>query len=68
MRLGLVGTSRRRWGIRGVKIVPAVQRRYRWTDLVLLVDGERGTRWWAWQDTMKSDDLLGTVRGIRAHR
>jgi hypothetical protein len=33
-----------------------------------LVDGERGTRWWAWQDTMKSDDVLGTVRGIRAYR
>ena len=68
MRLGLVGTSRRRWGMRGVKIVQPIQRRYEWTWLVLLVDGARGTVWWAWQDTMRSDDLLGTVRGIRAHR
>ena len=67
MRLGLVGTSRRRWGIRGVKIVQPIQRRYQWTYLVLLVDGEQGTLWWAWQDTMKSDDLLGTVRGIREY-
>jgi hypothetical protein len=68
MRLGLVGTSRRRWGIRGVKIVQPIQRRYQWTYLVLLVDGARGTMWWAWQDSMKSDDLLGTVRGIREHQ
>lgn len=68
MRVGLVGTSRRRWGIRGVKIIRPIQRRYQWTYLVLLVDGARGALWWAWQDTMKSDDLLGTVRGIREHR
>lgn len=68
MRLGLVGTTRRRWGIRGVKIIQPLQRRYQWTWLVLLVDGERGQLWWTWQDTMRSDDLLGTVRGIREHR
>ncbi len=68
MRLGLVGTTRRRWGIRGIKIVQPLQRRYEWTYLVLLVDGERGRLWWAWQPTLKSDDLLGTVRGIREYR
>ena len=31
LRLGLVGTTRRRWGIRGVKIVQPVQRKYEWT-------------------------------------
>jgi DDE superfamily endonuclease len=50
-----------------VKIVQPVQRRYEWTYLVLLVDGERGRLWWTWQPTMKSDHLLGTVRGIREH-
>jgi transposase len=68
MRLGLVGTTRRRWGVRGVKIIQPIQRRYQWAWLVLLVDGARGTLWWAWQDTVRSDDLLGTVRGIRDHR
>ena len=68
LRLGLVGTTRRRWGVRGVKIVQPVQRKYAWTYLVLLVDGARGRLWWAWQETMKSDHLLGTVRGIRDHR
>ncbi len=67
LRLGLVGTTRRRWGIRGVKIVQPIQRRYEWTYLVLLVGGERGRLWWTWQPTMKSDHLLGTVRGIRVH-
>jgi transposase len=35
---------------------------------VLLVDGARGTLWWAWPNTLRSDDLLGTVRGIRDYR
>ena len=68
MRLGLVGTTRRRWGVRGVKIVQPIQRRYQWAWLVLLVDGARGALWWAWQDTVRSDDLLGTVRGILNHQ
>jgi DDE superfamily endonuclease len=61
MRLGLVGTTRRRWGIRGVKIVQPLQRRYEWSYLVLLVDGERGRLWWIWQPTMKSDHLLASL-------
>ena len=68
LRLGLVGAARRRWGIRGVKIVQPVQRKYEWIYLVVLVDGERGHLWWTWQPTMKSDELLGTVRGIREYR
>ena len=65
MRLGLVGTTRRRWGLRGVKIVQPLQRRYEWTYLVLLVDGERGQLWWTWQATMKSDHLLASLRDLR---
>ena len=51
-----------------MKSVQPIHRRSQWTSLVLVVDGERGQLWWAWQPTMKSDDLLGTLRGIREHR
>ncbi len=60
LRLGLVGAPRRRWGIRGVQIVPPLQRRSAWSDLVLLVEGERGQLWWTWQPTMQADHLLVT--------
>jgi hypothetical protein len=65
MRLGLVGATRRRWGIRGVKIVQPLQRRYEWSYLVLLVDGEHGQVWWTWQPTMRSDDLLVSLAELR---
>ena len=65
MRLGLVGTTRRRWGIRGVPIVQPLQRRYAWSYLVLLVDGEQSKPWWTWQPTMRSDDLLVTLADLR---
>ena len=65
MRLGLVGAPRRRWGIRGVKIVQPLQRRYEWSYLVLLVDGERGQVWWTWQPTMKADHLLVTLADLQ---
>ncbi len=65
MRLGLVGTTRRRWGVQGVKVVQPVQRRYEWRYLVVLVDGEGGRLWWTWQPTMKAtalQDSLGRLR------
>lgn len=67
LRLGLVGATRRRWGIRGVKIVQPLQRRYEWSYLVLLVDGARGRVWWRWQPTMKSDHLLATLDDLHIH-
>lgn len=65
LRLGVVGTTRRRWGVRGVKIVQPIQRRYEWSYLVLLVDGERGRLWWTWHPTMKSDHLLVSLQDLR---
>jgi len=64
MRLGRVGATRRRWGIRGVKIVQPLRRRYEWSYLVLLVDGEQSKPWWTWQPTMRSDDLLVTLADL----
>lgn len=64
LRLGLVGTTRRRWGRRGTKIVPPIPRRYEWVYLVLAVDGAAGRWWWQWQATMKADDLLPTLTAL----
>ena len=65
LRLGLVGTTRRRWGIRGVKIVQPLQRRYEWTYLVLVVDGVNGRLAWTWQPTMKADHLLASLHTLQ---
>lgn len=66
LRLGLVGSTRRRWGRRGIKIVQRRQRRYAWRYLALVVDGVRGILDWTWQRTMKTDDLLPTLTTLRA--
>ncbi len=65
LRLGLVGTTRRRWGRRGTKIVQRLQRRYEWRYLALVVDGVRGILSWTWQRTMRTDDLLLTLATLQ---
>lgn len=61
MRLGLVGTVRRVWAPRGVKVTQAVQYVRQWCYLVLVVDGRAGRLWWSWTLDMKAASLAPTV-------
>ena len=61
MRLGLVGTVRRVWAPRGVKVTQAVPYVRRWCYLVLVVDGRSGRLWWSWTRDMTSASLAPTV-------
>jgi transposase len=53
MRFGLWGQVRRRWGLRGVKIVQPKQIVFAWRYLVLAVDVIHLDLKWTWSDRMK---------------
>lgn len=65
MRLGLRGTVRRVWGIRGCKVRQVVQFTYQWRYLFLAVDCARGELHWCWLEAMASLDIEGALRGLR---
>ena len=52
MRFGLWGQVRRRWGLRGVKIVQPKQIEFAWRYLVLAVDVIHLDLKWTWSDRM----------------
>jgi len=58
MRFGLWGQVRRRWGLRGVKIVQPKQIEYAWRYLVLAVDVIHLDLKWTWPDRMNQDHLI----------
>ena len=64
MRVGLRGMVRRVWGRRGVRVVQRVQLAYRWMYLFLVVDGLRGRLSWTWIDSMRSEAIASSVRGL----
>ena len=63
MRVGLVGTLRRVWAPRGIKVRQVVQLRREWQYLNLAVDVRAGRLWWCWTDTLKGDELASVVGG-----
>jgi len=63
MRVGLVGTVRRVWAPRGVKIRQVIQMRREWQYLNLAADVRAGRLWWCWTETMKGAELAGVVGG-----
>jgi hypothetical protein len=65
MRVGLHGTVRRVWGRRGVKVRQRVQFTYQWRYLVVVVDGRAGRLWWNWNATMRAEELIPLVRGMK---
>jgi hypothetical protein len=65
MRVGLLGTVRRVWAPRGVKVRQVVQMRREWRYLNLAADGRAGRLWWCWTESMKGEELAGVVRGWR---
>jgi len=54
MRIGLVGTTRRVWGRRGVKITQRLQLVREWRYLNLVVDPTSGRLWQFWSQTMQA--------------
>lgn len=52
MRIGLIGTTRRVWGRRGIKVRQRIQRVYEWRYLNLVVDPASGRFWQFWSRTM----------------
>jgi hypothetical protein len=58
MRCGLWGQTRRRWGVRGVKIVQRIQITFAWRDLVVAVHCWQGQRPWAWVERVRQHDLV----------
>ena len=58
MRFGLWGQVRRRWGLRGVKIIQPIQIEFAWEYLVLAVDVLRCQLHWAWIKRMNQSSLM----------
>ena len=58
MRFGLWGQVRRRWGLKGKKIIQPMQIVYRWSYLVLGVDVLRGELHWGWSQRMNQQQLI----------
>lgn len=58
MRFGLWGQVRKRWGLRGVKIVQKVQIEFAWEYLVLAVNVGRCELRWDWAKRMNQTHLL----------
>ncbi len=58
MRFGLWGQVRRRWGLKGVKIIQRMQIVFHWSYLVLAVDVLRGELHWGWSQGMKQQQLV----------
>jgi hypothetical protein len=54
LRLGLMGTTRRVWGRRGIKVQQRLQLVRKWRYLHLVVDPSRGNLWWFWSQTMQA--------------
>lgn len=58
MRFGLWGQVRRRWGLRGVKIIQPKQIQFAWQYLVLAVDVIHLDLKWTWSERMNQDCLI----------
>lgn len=58
MRFGLWGQTRKRWGLRGVKIIQPIQIEFAWQYLVLAVDVVRCKLYWDWADRMNQTSLI----------
>ncbi len=58
MRFGLWGQVRRRWGLKGKKIIQRMQIVFHWSYLVLAVDATRGQLHWGWSQGMNQQKLV----------
>jgi transposase len=58
MRFGLWGHTRKRWGLRGVKIIQPIPIEFAWEYLVLVVDVVRCELRWDWAKRLNQTHLL----------
>ena len=58
MRFGLWGQVRRRWGLKGKKIIQRMQIAFRWSYLVLAVDVLHGELPWGWSQRRNQQQLV----------
>jgi transposase len=65
MRVGLIGTMRRVWGRRGVKVRQRLQMVREWRYLHLVVDPLGGRLWWFWSQTMQASVARTLVEATR---
>jgi hypothetical protein len=65
MRIGLMGTMRRVWGRRGVKVRQRLQMVREWRYLNLVVDPRQGRLWWCWSHTMTTPVARTLVEATR---
>lgn len=66
MRVGLLGTTRRVWGRRGVKVRQRLQLVYDWRYLHLVCDPLGGRLWWGWYYAMDGEATGRLVATTRA--
>jgi hypothetical protein len=66
MRVGLMGTTRRVWGRRGVKVRQRLQLVREWRYLHLVVDPLQGRLWWFWSQTMQATVARSLVEATQA--
>jgi hypothetical protein len=66
MRVGLLGTARRVWGRRGVKVQQRLQLVREWRYLHLVVDPLQGRLWWFWSQTMQAPGARALVEATKA--
>lgn len=65
MRVGLMGTMRRVWGKRGIKVVQPLQLERDWRYLHLVCDPVHGRLWWGWYYTMDGEATAKLVAVTR---
>lgn len=67
MRVGLIGTIRRVWASRGVKVVQLREYTYAWAYLNLAVNGVTGHLLWDWTENMKGVSIAPIVQSWADH-
>jgi putative transposase len=66
MRIGLIGTMRRVWRRRGVKVRQRLHLVRDWRYLHLVVDPVQGRLWWFWSQTMQACVARTLVEATKA--
>lgn len=67
-RVGLHGSNRRVWGVRGIKVIQVVQIRRQWRYLFVVVNPITGQLYWAWVDSMSKEHTLEALSEIQEQR
>ena len=64
-RVGLHGSNRKIWGVRGIKVVQLVQIRRQWKYLFAAVNPITGELHWTWIDSMSKENTVEALSEIR---